>query len=255
MKTTLLTILFLPLLIINNEKPIENLKIQTLPDNSFQFNKSDSTYFVSTNQDENIVYDFKPKNKDIQKPSFEIDFITDELSLENTLLNFSKKQYYKVNDGWLIGCNAGEHGGGLFWFNETGTAHRRINHENIQCIFSFNNEIHILSGLSHLHTTNGNLSRIENIDNQWKAVKSIDLKSKPAVYSISSDNELLIITEDRLLKIKKNYKVRSILKNSFWKKIYPNSIAFKNNEIFIGMRGGIMKINYKKPKNQVWLTE
>ena len=59
------------------------------------------------------------------------------------------------------------------------------------------------------------------------------------------DNSIYIASYQNFYKIE-NLKSETILKNTFWQGMYPNSIAMYDQEnIFLGIRGGLIKLNLK----------
>ncbi|HEO65557.1 MAG TPA: hypothetical protein ENI73_06765, partial [Spirochaetes bacterium] len=74
--------------------------------------------------------------------------------------------FLKVSDGWLVGYNAGEFGGGLVWFSKNGKKHYEIKflrkrdgygNDRIHQFETVNGKIYALAGLAHLFTNEGHI--------------------------------------------------------------------------------------------------
>ena len=63
----------------------------------------------------------------------------------------------KFDDGWLIGIDAGEWGGGLWITNEDGTRSKQIVMDNVRGLIPTSRGIFVLSGLAHMHIDFGNV--------------------------------------------------------------------------------------------------
>jgi hypothetical protein len=74
----------------------------------------------------------------------------------------------KVADGWLVGFDAGEWGGSLWWFSEDGKAHKKLADENVVG-FAKTSELLALTGLAHLGIDQEKVLRIRQSGGDWEA--------------------------------------------------------------------------------------
>ncbi|RZK18111.1 MAG: hypothetical protein EOO43_12835 [Flavobacterium sp.] len=72
--------------------------------------------------------------------------------------------------------------------------------------------------------------------------KLLDFDDAPAAFTIYNNN-IFIATRSGFC-IVRNFKKEVVVSDTFWMNLYPNSVAAINNKnIFIGIRGGIVRLN------------
>mgnify|MGYP003980093543 CR=1 FL=1 len=158
--------------------------------------------------------------------------------------------------GWLVGFDKGEWGGNLFWFNEKGTEYEKITSGNIKNLFEINGQIYVTEGLAHLSMSDGQIFQVERKNDKWNVKKKVDLPNAPYATTLTKDNEFLIVTSKGLLKVNKDFEIETLVKEGFWWiYLYPNSILIKGSDIYIGMRGGVLKTQLNNIDSQKWLTK
>ena len=150
-----------------------------------------------------------------------------------------------VKNGFLKGQDHGEWGGKLLFVpNNSSEKEIEIKKGNVKFIFEHNKKIYFIEGLAHLSFNEGALYEINQVDNQFFYTKILDFDNCPEAYTIF-DNSIYIASYQNFYKIE-NLKSETILKNTFWQGMYPNSIAMYDQEnIFLGIRGGLIKLNLK----------
>jgi len=124
---------------------------------------------------------------------------------------------YKTNDGVLTGTNRGEWGGELTFKNDA--IEYRVLTANICGIVNYNNEIFVLTGLSHMRIFNGKIFKIENINGRWESTFSVEFNNSPEAYTIF-ENKLYIVTFDGLIVFDGNG-IQQLLTEQFWEKFIP----------------------------------
>jgi hypothetical protein len=146
---------------------------------------------------------------------------------------------FEVKNGIIIGTNYGEWGGKLI-FKDAATEYT-ILQDNVVGIIDYNNDIYILTGLSHLGISEGKIVKIEMINGKFTPIFSADFESSPETFTMY-ENELYIVTFNGLIAFDGN-NTREILNKQFWFSLYPQSVYVNNNIIAIGMRGCIAIIS------------
>ena len=111
----------------------------------------------------------------------------------------------------------------------------------------FNNEIYVLTGLSHLGISEGKIHKLEIINGKWECTFSKEFNSSPEIYTIF-DNKLYVVTFNGLI-VFDGSNIEYLLNRQFWSSLYPQSIYINNEIIAIGMRGCIAVFN--KQNNEV----
>lgn len=66
--------------------------------------------------------------------------------------------FLRTKNGWLVGFDAGEFGGGLWWFDENSDESFSLDYLNVHDIKTANGEIVVGSGLAHSYNDTGRVS-------------------------------------------------------------------------------------------------
>jgi hypothetical protein len=154
----------------------------------------------------------------------------------------SNKGELQMSNGKLVGIDNGEWGGGLsFVPTDTTQSQKKIIRGNIRHIFRFQGNIYFIHGIAHMSISEGTLYRLDTLNQTFVYTKILDFEDAPEAYAVY-DNKILIAAHESFYVVN-DFKKQQIVKEAFWSSLYPNSIAaFDNNNIFIGMRGGIVKL-------------
>ncbi|WP_375560030.1 hypothetical protein ACE193_20275 [Bernardetia sp. OM2101] len=192
------------------------------------------------------------------------------VKIENNILQANKiKRYedteFELSNGKLVGIDRGEWGGKLIFvpsdtsktgveikqkekmplldiFSDTTQTNIQIKFGNIKFIFEFNGKVYFIEGLAHMGINEGALFELDITDNTFSYKKIIDFEDAPQAFTIFNDK--IFIASYQNFYVIENFKSTLIFKDMFWASLYPNSIAvFDEENIFVGIRGGIVKIN------------
>lgn len=236
------------------ENPIDDLKVSVPPtkEEAQKLNHSNEEFEVYINSDNRINYRYYGRKKvnNSELPFRIIPKKNDNDEFRGIQVN------HKVENGWLISFNRGTLGGNLFWFNEEGTKYKKITSGNIMKLLEINGKIYLIKGPTILTTSNGQIFQIDCKKNKYTLKKKVDLPTAPYAITLTKDNEFLIVTSKSLLKVNKNFKIETLIEEGFWWiYLYPNSIVIKDQYIYIGMRGGVLKTQMNNITNQQWLTK
>lgn len=181
---------------------------------------------------------------------FSLNYSKNEFGVRNVNGKLEIKKVEEVNrcdfalpNGTLTAIDHGEFGGNLtFYPSDTTQKAVRIKDGNIKFIFDYKNKIYFIDGLAHGTFSSGTLYRLDTAKHNFKYTKVLDFEDAPEAFAIY-DDKFLVATHENFY-IVKDFKTEVIFKEIFWSSLYPNSIAvFDDKNIFIGMRGGIAKIN------------
>ncbi len=171
---------------------------------------------------------------------FKVSIINENLKIDTTEeINITK---HKIPQGILIGINRGEWGGELlFKPTEQSKEQVKIKDGNVKFIFTFKDRLYFIEGLAHEDYSAGAMFELKVINNKFTFNKIIDFEDAPEAFAIY--NDLLFIATHSNFYVVNDFKKEIILKNA-WSGLYPNSIAaFDEKNVFVGMRGGIAKID------------
>jgi hypothetical protein len=180
------------------------------------------------------------------------------------------KHIKSVFNGYLVGYNHGEFGGGLKYvsiFNDYDYNVELIDKKdewkysyipkNVKDIFEFNNKVYVTRGLAHLIDGNGGLFEVIYKNGKWNYKFISKLPGTPDI-TFEENNSLYIITTQHILRYDKNGKMTMLLKSPFyWGYLYPTNSFIKNNDIYLAMRKGILIIRdfESKPKYEWYLKK
>jgi len=156
---------------------------------------------------------------------------------------FSIRAVKKVDDGYIIGLNHGEFGGGLWFLSLDGKSTYEIKPSmRIHQFFKFNEKLYVIEGLAHLGINYGNLLELKK-DRVWHVSELVRLPDAPE-FIIPEKNTILVLTSEHLMRLDENENLVEILKAPFnWGMLYPSSAVIESNDIYIAMRHGILKIS------------
>jgi hypothetical protein len=158
----------------------------------------------------------------------------------------NKNKILNTMPGSIIGTNVGEWGGELFFRSIYG-GHETytIIKDNIVDIFRYKNGIYVLTGLSHLSISKGNIVKLKYTEEKWDVDFIIELDSCPYVKKIFEDY-LYIVTSEGITVFDGN-DIKEIKKGN-WRYLNPQSIYINNEIIAIGLKGCIAIINKEDNK-------
>ena len=243
MKKIFATIFFLALYSLSQaqQKPdLTNWKLETLPvgDLLNSANHSHDDWIFVKKDDKWLIEQNTFKREKGDNFPFTADFI------DQNLKEIKGNRYVKKTpDGYLVGLNKGEFGGGLYFINNDGLAGYQIGKRlNIRSIFEHNWTIFSIEGLSHLGLQRGQIIQIFQEDNLWKYKTLTQLIEAPRLIADYND-EKIIVTSQYILRFRQDLVVTEILKSPMnWGGLYPSSIIIDNNDIYMAMRKGVLKI-------------
>lgn len=159
----------------------------------------------------------------------------------------------KVSNGYIVGFDRGEFGGGLYFTSKDGSDRYVIESPSrVKGIFELNSKFYAIEGLSHLGSSSGKILEIYK-DTRWKTKTIIHLEEAPYLAS-KRGNNVYIITDQHLLRLSENIKIDKLLKAPFyWGILHPSSMIFEYNNIYIAMRKGVLKIeNFETNPSYKW---
>jgi hypothetical protein len=161
-----------------------------------------------------------------------------------------------VDNGTIVGLDFGEYGGGINFIADNGSGYRILG-DNFRGFFTPNNrgysiaddKKYVLTGSSHL-VSSGNLYELNFIKNKWEANMLMDFHSCPETF-LAINEKMYVATDDSLVVVNDGKIIDTLVKNAFWAGLYPNSMIYNNNSIYIGMRGGVYAYNLID-KTEIW---
>lgn len=236
-----------------NNSPIKNLEVNDIPNEEKAKKLSRHNYYIYLNSKKKIeylLYNNKHTDRNYKSPDFIKHFT--HMGLGSRQVNI------ELNDGWLIGFDKGEWGGNLIWCNKNGTNWKKILTGNIKDIIKVKNNYFIIEGSTRSPYSKGHVIKLIRNKKNWETQDKIEISQAPYTAALNKKNELIIVTYKDIIKVDTEFKVKTLSTNHIWKYgLYPNSsIIDNNNFLYIGMLGGILKLDLKNiNQNKEWLTE
>lgn len=151
---------------------------------------------------------------------------------------------FKTEDGWLVGFDAGEFGGSLWWFSPDGKQKVKISDEPVHGFVRTKNGLFAWSGLAHLGIDEGRiLSLMRDAQEKWTATTFLDLHQDPLVLTPDAEDNLIVVTHTQLVRVDSNKQVTPLIGKAFWQGLYPCSIVqTPDKSLYIGMRRGVAHV-------------
>ena len=231
------------------QKPVQKWKRQDLPsgDAILQYKNSLTNWLVTLDPSGQVI----AQNKIARFPS--ADSLPFRLYFD-TMRSYSWKGFRtvkKVVNGYLVGFNKGEFGGSLYWFSELGDTSYQISRENVDYIFEYKKKVYMANGAFQMGTELGKINEMGFADGKWKVEQRIELPSKSHII-LPYKERMLIVTTKAILLFDGTNNFDFIKKDGFWDGLFPQSAVMLNDDLFVGMRGGVYKINLNT-KSEEWL--
>lgn len=166
--------------------------------------------------------------------------------LEVSIINFFNDFEYNLSDGKLIGTSyPGE--GEMFYFQPTDKSLKEIEIKkgNVLFVFDFKNHLYFIESIDHDECQKGILFKLEKVGNKFKYQEILEIQDTPLAFLMHFDT-LYIATNSSFILINK-FMQTIIIEDAIWNSLYPNSIAYFNEEnIFLGLRAGIVRLDLKR---------
>jgi hypothetical protein len=178
---------------------------------------------------------------------------TDEFSvfnkngqLEITKAGGDTNTQFKLPKGRLIGIDRGEFGGALKYIPNCKPKEAiQIKSGNVKLIFQYHDSIYFFEGLAHLTINNGALYRLDTANTTFTYTGIVGFEDAPEAFAIYN-NQILIASHESFYILHNGLKKEVVLRNTFWRSLYPNSIAvIDEKHVYIGIRSGYVKLNLK----------
>jgi hypothetical protein len=152
----------------------------------------------------------------------------------------------KIRGGYLVGIWEWETNGfyfikndGLSGYKIQGPRHIRFHH-----FFEYNGKYYAFDGSAQAHELShkGQIVELYQKNNVW-VFKSVSKMTENPEILVDYKNGKLVLTARSLLKFGKDIKPIEILQSPFfWGILFPSSMLINNNDLYIAMQGGVLKI-------------
>jgi hypothetical protein len=146
-----------------------------------------------------------------------------------------------VSDGFLVGFDAGEWGGSLWWFSPDGSKQRKLADENVHGLVPIGPDlVGSIEGLSHMGISEGNVRWIERAGG-WHAGALTALDAGPRTF-VAARDAIYLLTTKSLVRVGKDRKP-VIIQPVRMAGLYPDSMVIDvAGELWIGMRQFVVRM-------------
>jgi len=149
---------------------------------------------------------------------------------------------FKLQNGWLLGFDAGEFGGGL-WFADVDGKTQELSNENVRGFVETQQGVMVFVGLAHMFHDSGKVLIVPHKITSKTDLRTLgELDGAPQAVSKLSDDTALVITTQGISQIASSGVSKTLLRRRF-SGLYPNSIvAASDSTIYAGMRLFVVRL-------------
>lgn len=157
--------------------------------------------------------------------------------------NLDSHSFYELSDGILESKRTGEVRGEISFTPSDSTLEKqKVFRGWADFIFEFNGKMYFIMGSAHGSDQGGTLFELTRENGAFSYTQILDLDSAPEAMAIYK-NKILIAGHTMFMVIE-NFQKTNTFSTPFWRGLYPNSIAVKDeDEVYVGMRGGYAKLS------------
>ncbi len=150
----------------------------------------------------------------------------------------------RVADGWLVGFNAGEWGGHLWWFSPDGRKRYKVSDDQTTGFVQTPMGLLAPEGLAHLSLSRGKIIRLtRTAQGRWQSADFAALGDAPSAAALDADGSLVVITTRKLVRVLPTGEV-ILLQNGVWWGLYPNSMVRNGaGDFYVGMRCYVVRVS------------
>lgn len=150
----------------------------------------------------------------------------------------ARRTVVRLRGGWLVGFNAGEWGGSLWWYISPETPGVKLSAENVISILPTQGgtEALVFVGLAHLGSDRGHVLKFRVADGHPKLTEVADLRTEPQSVLLEDDGSALVLTNKHLRRLSSDGEIANLCDVDYWG-LYPRSLAvLPTGDVYVGMR-------------------
>lgn len=156
-----------------------------------------------------------------------------------------------VEDGYLVGFDAGEFGGSAWWFSGKGDRWQKLTlragsyfPENVHAFAVLGKDVLAFEGLTHMFTNHGRIVRLHHgSDGDWHASLFANLSACPRAVLQLSERTWLFATTTGVFTIDAEARARALWEPRGVHLYYPNSLVRDEaGTVYMGMRSFVVRM-------------
>ncbi|HEX7599368.1 MAG TPA: hypothetical protein VF518_14220 [Polyangia bacterium] len=162
-----------------------------------------------------------------------------------------RRHWVGVEDGYLVGFDAGEFGGSTWWFSADGAHRRKLSlpaadqfPENVHGFASLGKDVLAFEGLVHMGFNVGRVTRIRRVaDREWRPSRFVDLGACPLAIIQESESAWLAAITSGILRIDGQARVNPVWLSPGGHGFYPNSLVRDEaGVVYLGTGGPVVRL-------------
>ncbi len=191
-----------------------------------------------------------PRQPDLPFPIEASDIGGEGGEYEGTRYLMGRSHVFRVSDGWLVGFDAGEWGGKLFWFSGDGSRFEEVFEHRVVSISAIDGRVLIFSS-PHPEWHEGTVVEAYNTESGWTTRSFSTLPSSPLLSEPEGADSILLLLRSGLFRLHKNGSVEPLVAANF-DGLYPSSfVRLDTGEVYIAMRHFVVVLT---PTGGKWST-
>jgi len=162
-----------------------------------------------------------------------------------------RRHVLAVEDGYLVGFDAGEFGGGAWWFSSKGERRQKLSlraadyfPENVHAFATLGKDVLAFEGLTHMLMNHGRIVRLHRgSDGDWHASLLTNLSACPRAVLPLPEKTWLFATTAGVFKLDSDAHVRAVWEPRGVHLYYPNSLVRDEaGVVYMGMRSFVVRM-------------
>lgn len=144
--------------------------------------------------------------------------------------------------GFLVGYDAGEWGGALYWAPHDGAARVQIARENVRGLVVLGDTAALsLEGLTHMRRDRGAVRWLQRAGSGWQTVRIDALEGSPQAF-VAAPDAAYLVTRASLVRVRRDGRIERV--QAFdTVGLFPDSMAVDGaGQLWVGMRGYVARL-------------
>jgi len=166
-----------------------------------------------------------------------------------------RRHVLAVDGGFLIGFDAGEWGGSLYWFSRDGGKHAKLGGENVHGLVALGPDTALaIEGLAHLTLSEGAVRWLERKQGSFADAGVTKLPDAPSTHVLAGD-VVYVLTTGSLVRVSRDRRA-TVVQPVSTAGLYPDSMAIDaSGTLWVGMRQLVLRLAPDRERfSETWLV-
>jgi hypothetical protein len=143
--------------------------------------------------------------------------------------------------GRFEGVDLGEFGGALrFYGPDPQVPPVVVKRGNVRLLFQYHGRVYFLEGLAHLGHSAGALYQVTGTAPSFGYTQLLTFDDAPEAFAMVQDT--VYIAHSHGFTVLRALRPDAVVTHTFWRGLYPNSVAVFGDTAYVGMRGGYARV-------------